>query len=73
MKLLDSFHSEAFNFSDYDEFYNDHFDSQLDELFGGVDSKLESLSEDNDDGDFPDVMDESDDFVPLLDQDFIER
>jgi len=45
--------SESFNFSDYDDFYNDNFDSQLDELFEDVEvnsTLSNSTNTNNDEG-----------------------
>ncbi|XP_035709385.1 agrin isoform X4 [Folsomia candida] len=70
---------ESFNFSDYDDFYNDNFDSQLDELFGEwsedeVDATTdnpnpaveEAGEEDLSDLDF---VDDNEEFVPLVEHD----
>ncbi|CAG7786347.1 unnamed protein product [Allacma fusca] len=64
---------QSINFTDYDDFYNDHFDSQLDELFGEEPvSKARADEDAHDEGDFTST-DESDEFIPLLEDDFVER
>ncbi|CAG7734118.1 unnamed protein product, partial [Allacma fusca] len=78
---------ESFNFTDYDDFYNEHFDSQLDELFGlssqsnykidtneGVDNEEYFNEEDEygEDYDLEEVLDFHD-FIPVTEQEVVER
>ena len=82
--MLPTNFTESFNFSDYDNFYNDNFDSQLDELFGVSDSDDPDLdvnastneglqqSIGDDFIDFED-LDVDSEFVPLLEHEFVER
>ncbi len=69
--------SESFNLSDYDEFYNENFDSQLDELFlfgegsttDDENTNPDELEENSDDLSSFDFVDENEDFVPFVEHD----
>lgn len=81
--------SESFNFSEYDDFYNENFDSHLDELFAesgesdtnssssayeiDVNEPLGASEEDVDDIDDMDFVDDDEEFIPLLEEELAER
>lgn len=81
--------SESFNFSEYDDFYNENFDSHLDELFAesgesdtnssssayeiDVNEPLGASEEDVDDIDDMDFVDDDEEFIPLLEEELTER
>jgi hypothetical protein len=65
--------SESFNFSEYDDFYNDNFDSQLDEFFGGWDEDDTNSESSEGDSIEEDFVDDNQDFVPFVEHENEER